>query len=58
MEEKLASSKKQLANIICASLTGFSIRLGQFLNEVLKGASGFQKNFIYRWITLKLGTHM
>jgi hypothetical protein len=36
MKEELASIKKRLDDIIRASLTGFSIRLGQFLNEVFK----------------------
>jgi hypothetical protein len=36
MREELASRKKQVDDIIHASLAGFSIELGQFMNEVFK----------------------
>lgn len=36
MREELASSEKRVDDIIRASLTGFSIKLGQFMNEVFK----------------------
>jgi len=36
MKEELASSEKRLDDSIRASLTGFSIKLGQFMNEVFK----------------------
>jgi hypothetical protein len=36
MKEELASSEKRLDDSIRASLTGFSIKLGQFMHEVFK----------------------